>query len=335
MKQLISVIMCTYNEEQEELIQAIQSILNQTYGCFELLIVLDNPDNQLIRELVFYYAQKDSRIRVIENRQNLGVARSSNRAWRMAKGQYIAKMDADDIASPQRLEKELKTLLERKLDFIAASKRNIDEQGRQLGLFVNSLDSDQIRLLLPYDNLVTQSTVLMKKSVLKALNGYMNLPSCEDYDLWLRLLFHGCSMRILPQILLKYRIRSNGICESNAYRLYLSKRFLLNLYQKSKKNPKLWKDNHAFEKYLCTQDTSPKKQQRFNQAYALFYQSIACCKSKYFHKAIPLFIQAIRLDKDMLWIIGNKLSYQIRKRIVLSIPVFHKQQKFAPKNAAQ
>ena len=119
MKQLISVIMCTYNEEQEELIQAIQSILNQTYGCFELLIVLDNPDNQLIRELVFYYAQKDSRIRVIENRQNLGVARSSNRAWRMAKGQYIAKMDADDIASPQRLEKELKTLLERKLDFIA------------------------------------------------------------------------------------------------------------------------------------------------------------------------------------------------------------------------
>ncbi len=140
---------------------------------------------------------------------------------------------------------------------------------------------------------------MVRLDLVRSEGGYREIPSCEDYDLWLRLLFMAASMRILPQILLKYRIRSNGMVYVKATptaSIFQALSFLI-YTQKSKKNPKLWKDNHAFEKYLCTQDTSPKKQQRFNQAYALFYQSIACCKSKYFHKAIPLFIQAIRLDK--------------------------------------
>ncbi len=316
MKQLISVIMCTYNEEQEELIQAIQSILNQTYGCFELLIVLDNPDNQLIRELVFYYAQKDSRIRVIENRQNLGVARSSNRAWRMAKGQYIAKMDADDIASPQRLEKELKTLLERKLDFIAASKRNIDEQGRQLGLFVNSLDSDQIRLLLPYDNLVTQSTVLMKKSVLKALNGYMNLPSCEDYDLWLRMMCSGYRMAILPDILVDYRVRQNSITRTDYYKQYLSDCFVRSMCCSYRKSHKLWTIND-FHQYIKKRRPTLKKKQRFNHCYWLYYKGMEARKIGKYRDCVCCLLTGILQDPRVMALLIRKLMFHIRKKIIM------------------
>lgn len=331
----ISVIMSTYNEKLEHLHKAITSVQKQTFKDFEFIIILDNPQNHAIRNCIYHYAQNDARIRIIENETNIGLTQSLNKAIKTANGIYMARMDADDIMAKTCLERELSEIKRCHLDFVSASKINIDENGHELGTYINDFSPEQMKKLLPFDNSINHPTVMVRLDLVRSEGGYREIPACEDYDLWLRLLHQNCRMRILPNIFLLRRMRSDGVCESNAYRLYLSKRFLLNLYQKSKKNPKLWKDNHAFEKYLCTQDTSPKKQQRFNQAYALLYQSIAGCKSKHFHKAIPLFIQAIRLDKDMLWIIGNKLSYQIRKRIVLSIPVYHRHQRSAPKNAAQ
>lgn len=316
MKQLISVVMCTYNERQKELTQAIQSILNQTYTCFELLIVLDNPDNQLIRELVFFYAQKDNRIRVIENKRNMGVAKSTNLAWKMAKGKYIAKMDADDIASPQRLERELEVLLNRNLDFIAASKRNIDEEGRQLGLFVNSLGPDQIRLLLPYDNLITQSTVLMKKSVLKELNGYINLPSCEDYDLWLRMMCSGYRMAILPDILVDYRVRQNSITRTDYYKQYLSDCFVRSMARAYKRNHKLWTIDD-FHQYMRKKRPTLKKKQRFNHCYWLYYKGMEARKVGKYRDFVFYVLTGTFQDFRVMVLLVRKLMFHLRKKIIM------------------
>ncbi len=316
MKQLISVIMCTYNEGQKELAQAIQSILSQTYTCFELLIVLDNPENQLIRELVFSYAQKDHRIRVVENKRNMGVAKSTNRAWKMAKGKYIAKMDADDIASPQRLERELEVLLERKLDFVAASKRNIDEQGNQLGFFVNSLNPDQVRLLLPYDNLVNQSTVLMKKSVLKELNGYTNLPSCEDYDLWLRMMCSGYRMAILPDIFVDYRVRQNSITRTDHYKQYLSDCFVRRMCHAYRRSHKLWTIDD-FRQYIKKRRPDLQKKRRFNHCYGLYYKGMEARKVGRYRDFICYVLTGTLQEPRVMALLIRKLMFHIRKKIVL------------------
>lgn len=331
----ISVIMSTYNEKLEHLRKAIESVQKQTFQDYEFIIVLDNPQNHAIRNCVYHYAQNDKRIRVIENERNLGLTQSLNKAMKTANGTYMARMDADDIMAKSCLARELDEIKTHHLDFVSASKINIDEHGHKLGTYINDFSPKQMQKLLPYDNSVNHPTVMVRLDLVLREGGYREIPSCEDYDLWLRLLFHHCRMRILPNILLLYRIRANGICESNAYRLYLSKRFLLGLCQQSKKNPQVWKDKHAFKKYLRRQDTSPEKEKRFNQAHALLYQGISCLNRKHALQAVRLFIQAVHLDKDILWIIKNKLGYQLRKRIILSVPAFHIRQTSAPRSAAQ
>ena len=106
---MISVIMPTYNTPREFLENAIQSILRQTYGDFEFIIVDDcstDDTEEYLRSIA------DSRIRVIRNQTNLGITKSLNIGLREARGEYIARMDSDDIALPERFEKQLKFMQE-------------------------------------------------------------------------------------------------------------------------------------------------------------------------------------------------------------------------------
>lgn len=312
--------MSTYNEQLEHLNKAIQSVQRQTFKDFEFIIILDNPQNQAIHKCVYQHAQKDARIRIIKNEVNLGLTQSLNKAIKLAKGTFMARMDADDIMAKSCLARELKEIETYHLDFVSASKINIDERGRKLGTYINDFSPKQMRKLLPYDNSINHPTVMVRMDLVRKEGGYRAIPSCEDYDLWLRMLYHGCRMRILPHIFLLRRIRSDGVCESNAYQLYLSKRFLLHLCRQYRTNPQIWNNEQAFKQFLDTQDTSAKKTRKFNHAYKIFYQSISDLKTKNYKRALPLFFQAICLDKDILWICFNKFTYQLRKRIVLALP---------------
>jgi glycosyltransferase involved in cell wall biosynthesis len=107
MKPYISAVMSVYNESEEYLRKSIESILNQTYTDFEFIIILDNPDNKKARDILKEYENKDDRIVLLENEKNIGLAPSLNRGVKVARGKYIARMDADDIALPQRFEKQV------------------------------------------------------------------------------------------------------------------------------------------------------------------------------------------------------------------------------------
>ena len=100
---VISVIMPVYNTKEKFLREAVESILNQTFTDFEFIIINDGSDS-ITEDIILSY--KDLRIKYLKNEQNLGIVQSLNKAVKTAKGKYIARMDADDISMPHRLEKQ-------------------------------------------------------------------------------------------------------------------------------------------------------------------------------------------------------------------------------------
>ena len=106
-KDLISVVMSNYNTDEEYLRAAIESVLNQTYENFEFIIVDDCSTNNSVDVIESY---SDKRIKLIKNKGNMGLTKSLNIAIKAAKGEFIARMDADDIALPQRFEKQIEFL---------------------------------------------------------------------------------------------------------------------------------------------------------------------------------------------------------------------------------
>lgn len=315
----ISVIMSTYNENIKHLTEAIESVLNQTFRDFEFLIVLDNPENSLIKECVKIYAVKDTRIVVIENEKNLGLTKSLNKAIVVANGFYMSRMDADDVMMKCCLEKELKIIKKDKLDLVAVSKKNIDQKGNEIGVFTNSFSPEQMRYLLPYDNSINHPTVLVRLDVIKREGGYREIKSCEDYDLWIRMLGHGSRMKIVPEILLLYRIRPDGICESNPYQQYCSKRFVMDMYKKSKKDLQILNNLYAYEDFLSKRDMTDRKKSSFNKAYKEFYKAITALRKRRMKCFIKYIINAVHYDYEIMWVICNKLGYQFRKKIICNL----------------
>ena len=126
MQELITVLMSTYNETEGDLRKSIDSILQQSYRHTEFLIINDNPTNEMLARVLEEYHNRDPRVRVIKNDKNMGLVASLNRGWCLASGEYIARMDADDIALPDRLEKQMVFLREKGYDFVGDGIQNID-----------------------------------------------------------------------------------------------------------------------------------------------------------------------------------------------------------------
>ena len=126
-KPLISVIMSTYREDEQFLRKAIESILIQTYTEFEFLIVADDPKNNELIEILREYEKKDARIHIYINKKNMGLANSLNALLKVAQGEFIARMDADDISMPDRLENQIVYMRQHQADVISCDVDVIDE----------------------------------------------------------------------------------------------------------------------------------------------------------------------------------------------------------------
>lgn len=122
---MISIIMSAYNEKEEEIRAALDSMLNQTFKKFELILVVDNPSNKMIIKVAHEYKEKDNRLVIILNEKNLGLASSLNKAISIAKFPVIARMDADDYSYTNRLEVEL-SAIKRGADMVCSKFRVVD-----------------------------------------------------------------------------------------------------------------------------------------------------------------------------------------------------------------
>lgn len=205
---VVSVLMPVYNADKY-VKEAINSILNQTYKDFEL-VVLNDASSDSSKDIIHSF--QDARIRYIENEQNGGLSFSRNRLLSEATGQYIAWLDADDIAYPARLEEEVRFLDEHKEHAMVASwARLIDAEGRPTGNFIKSYIPDAyLSALLLFVNYFVQSSVMIRRRFLPDVHYRPEFPPTEDYELWVRIAANH-PVAILDKTLVDYRIHTTNI----------------------------------------------------------------------------------------------------------------------------
>lgn len=240
MGDLISVIMSVYNEKTEWLIQSIESILYQTYTNLEFIIVLDKPNNKLAEKTILNYQKKDKRIIFLKNLNNMGIAKSLNKAISYANGSYIARMDADDISKPERIEKQYCYIVEKKVDFVIGDIDFIYDNGEiQNGEKFPALNFEQINELMKFGNVSIHPSWFLKKSIYDKLKGYRLIIACEDYDFILRAIQCGTKCYKMQEHILTYRIREDSISKTNSMQQYLCAEKLRHLYKRNIKISKV------------------------------------------------------------------------------------------------
>ncbi len=222
---LISILMSAYNETPTELDECINSILHQTYSNFEFLIINDNPNNCELEEALKTYA--DRRIRIICNEKNLGLVKSLNKGLKLCSGQYVARMDADDISRPSRIQDELLYLQKNHLDMVGSYIETIDEQGKTIKSLMKFPEKhNQIAKFMRWGSCICHPTWLLKREVCLELQGYRKTPHCEDYDFILRAIAHGYKVGNIPKVELSYRIRQSGVSKSHEAEQFLLRDYL-------------------------------------------------------------------------------------------------------------
>ncbi len=237
----ISIILPAYNCSQY-LAQAIDSLLAQTFADFELLIINDGSVDDTGKIILSY---TDSRIQSIKNDLNKGLIYTLNRGIGLSKGKYIARMDADDVALPQRLELQKKWLDEHPdTAVVSCTIRFIDEHNNDLGFWNEDQQTtgfSSLKKLMPWQNCMAHPTVMMRKEIALRYPYRFSQLHSEDYDLWLRMLADGLIIEKIPQELLLYRTHPTSITgsilrKSNPFfkQYHCKKRFLFSRMQQGR-----------------------------------------------------------------------------------------------------
>lgn len=202
----MSVIMSVYNGEKY-IREAIESILAQTFTDFEFIIVNDGSTGNSLEIIQSY---NDKRIRIINNEKNIGLTKSLNKALKQARGEYIARQDADDISLPNRFEEQIKYFeKDPEVALLGTSIYVIDENGKMVGKCV-TLAKPTISDLFK-GNQFNHGSVMFKKDVADDSGGYNELfRYVQDYELWLRIAKHY-EVRNLTQPLYKLRFHGENV----------------------------------------------------------------------------------------------------------------------------
>lgn len=202
---LISVVIPVYNGNGF-LTSAIDSILNQTYKNIEVIAIDDgSTDNSF--ETLKNLAINNPRLKVFKNKKNLNISRTLNKGIKLAKGQYIARMDADDISLPYRFEHQMDYLIKHpQLVILGGQCKTIDVNGKLIGKKLFPISDKQIREALFTTNPIQHPTAIINRALLPKNFSWYNpeLPPAEDYDLFFRLGQFG-KYHNLPIFLIKYR----------------------------------------------------------------------------------------------------------------------------------
>lgn len=207
----VSVILPAYNCEQY-IAAAVTSILQQVYDNFELIVVNDGSTDQTATIL---QSISDQRLRVLNNDGNQGLIYTLNRAIDESAGEFIARMDADDIAANDRIEKQVHWLLHHPdTAAVATCISVIDEKGQprpDWPLDRATTTASSIRKTMVKQNCIAHPTVMVRASVLKQYRYNPIQKNIEDYDLWLRMLADGLVIDKIPQSLLHYRDHQTSV----------------------------------------------------------------------------------------------------------------------------
>ena len=177
---MISVIL-TYYKKKQFIKKCLDSIINQTYRNFEVILVYDDNDKEDLK-YIKKISKKISKLKIIVNKKNIGVAKSRNIALKKSKGKYIAFLDCDDYWQKNKLKEQIKVMLTKKLFFTHTSYLIVDEKEKKIG-------KSEAKKTLTYNDLLKScdiglSTVVFHRKLLKIAN-FPIIKTKEDYALWL------------------------------------------------------------------------------------------------------------------------------------------------------
>ncbi len=303
----VTVVLPVYREPIDVIKRAADSIDGQTYVNISTLVVLDDPGNLEAREFLEEYCGGREHFTLKVNEKNLGLAPSLNAAIADVKDDcdLICRMDADDFAHKERVEREVAYLSEHHLDLVGCFMNVVSDEGSFLyradGL---PTSASGVAKALGYNNCVMHPTWLGKSEVLA--RGYRPIPLSEDYDFLLRLELDGCEIGNCPETLLDYTISSGSISRSSLFRQYLFQRELTKAYREGKVA-----DVEEVQ-HKVDDAWTPARERRFSSAY---YQMNAVLGSAVLAKRLAHLLPLIGALIRSPWYVG-KACRLVRVRLI-------------------
>ena len=198
----VSIIMSVYNGEKF-LKESVDSILGQTFKDFEFIII-DDGSKDSSKSIIESYS--DPRINLI-SRENKGLTPSLNEGLKLARGKYIARMDADDVATPWRLEKQVEFLDSNpEIGLCGSWAIIINEEGEKIGEYKLPTTKKRLKRVMFWHNPFIHPSIMFRKEIIQLVGFYNEkIKYAQDYEYWSRIIriFPGAN---LPEFLMKYRI---------------------------------------------------------------------------------------------------------------------------------
>ena len=211
----VTVLMPVYNAAAH-LCEAVDSILSQTFADFELLVIDDGSTDETAALLQRY---RDPRIRLQRNAENRGLVATLNGALALARGRYVARMDADDVSLPSRLQEQWAYLeAHPEVDGVSAGYETVDAQGRRLRVdygLLRPVGPTLLRWSLHFGSFFCHPACMLRREVFTSTGGYdPDFAHAEDYELWLRATTRF-RLDNLPRVLLRLRVHRENVSETH------------------------------------------------------------------------------------------------------------------------
>lgn len=226
-----SVLMSVYHKEQPLFLkQSIDSMLSQTVKPGDFVIVCDGPLTEELEQVISGYVQSHGELfQIVRLKENVGLGKALNAGLKRCRFELVARMDADDISLPDRIERQLAVFSARDVDIVSGSLTEFDEVHPEGGA-MRCLPEEQDEILKfarrrnPFNH---PCTMYKKTSVIEA-GGYKHFEGFEDYYLWVRMLRKGMCGYNIPEVLLKMRV--DGMHERRGGKTYASSIVKFRLY---------------------------------------------------------------------------------------------------------
>jgi len=226
---LISVNIPTYNVDKY-VDESIASVLNQSETDFEIIVVDDASLDETYSKLLSW-ANHSDKIKVFKNDSNMRICKSLNKAFRMSTADYIARVDGDDIALPNRFSTQLNYLQQHNLDLVGCQMIAIDEDGNELSKGNMPVGVDKVRAACQFASPIAHIW-LAKREVYEALGGYREIPYAEDYDFILRALDKGFRCDNTPEHLMLIRQRAGNTASTASLKQRKTHKYVLELHKR-------------------------------------------------------------------------------------------------------
>ena len=249
---LVSVIMPVWKAKPSFLSISIQSILEQKFSNLELIIVYEKSSEKIDESLekIFEENSDDHRLKIIKSNEK-GLANSLNLGLAKAKGQYIARMDSDDISEKNRLEEQISFIKESNNDLVGSWALSISEEGKVLGTIEPPVTHLEIRKKIMFHNPFLHPSILFRKEILEKVGFYNpKFNGAEDYDLYFRVMSENFRVSNMPKFLLRLRETTGSFMRGGNWKLQRS--IYLNVKKNAMKNLGFSIPRDLFYYYLST-----------------------------------------------------------------------------------